>query len=471
MNVNILGQISRIAGRQITNISKKAVRLLKVMAKPMVALNNYVRQQVKALTRPPAAKEDYVQIGRNYISKRFLGVCAIALVAGVTLFTAVIFPWMEGRLWKPTIQFNSAKMAGYTGPARIKNEMGVVIYDGDVAQGRLTGSADQYDMEGNLVYSGQFLDASYEGRGSLYQDGVLRYQGDFVKNRFSGQGTEYDETGAMLYQGGFENGARSGTGMEYRADTHTLSYYGTFVDGQRQGTGVAYEEDGVTVAYRGEFAGGVYEGLGRYYENGVLRYQGQFVQGEFEGVGTLYDEQGRQVYQGEFAQGSRQGAGTVYDTLGSALFSGTFLDNSVNFIEYLGTAPGDITAAFGTPGYTTDTEDGRRVLTYLNLGAAFVCVDSGDGSYLCDRVLVDASLGFLGIGEDTAQSQLEKLLGDRFSSLTLELSPDRAAALRQLSLGTPESCRVDKYLMSNYYIKAYYDARGAEITALECGAC
>lgn len=470
MNVNILGQISRIVGRQITNISKKAVRLLKVMAKPMVALNNYVRQQVKALTRPPAAKEDYVHIGRNYISKRFLGVCAIGLAAGITLFTAVIFPWMEGRLWKPTILFNSAKMAGYTGPARIKNEMGVVIYDGDVEEGRLTGSADQYDTEGNLVYSGQFLDASYEGRGSLYENGVLRYEGDFVKNCFSGQGTEYDEAGAMLYQGGFENGVRSGTGMEYRADTHTLSYYGAFVDGVRQGSGVAYEEDGITAAYRGEFAAGVYEGLGRYYENGVLRYQGQFVQGRFEGVGTLYDDHGRQVYQGEFVQGSRQGAGTVYDTLGSELFSGTFLDDNVNFIKYLGMAPGDITAAFGTPGYTTDTEDGRRVLTYLNLRSAFVCADSGDGSYLCDHVLVDTSQGFLGVGEDITQSQLEDLLGDRFSSLTLELTADRAAALKQLSIEAPHSCRVDKYLMSNYYIKAYYDAQGAQITALECGA-
>lgn len=469
MNINILGQISRIIGRQITNISKKAVRLLKVAARPMVALNNYVRQQVKALTRPPSAKEDYIRIWNSYVSKRFLGACAAALAAGITLFATVAYPWMEGRLWTPTILLNSAKMASYTGPARIKNEMGVIIYDGDVAAGRLTGSGIQYDTEGRLVYSGQFLDAGYEGRGSLYEDGVLRYDGDFSKNRFSGQGTQYDETGAMIYQGGFDGGVRSGIGMEYRTDTHTLSYYGAFADGQRQGSGVAYEEDGVTVAYRGEFAAGVYEGLGRYYENGMLRYQGQFVQGVFEGVGALYDGQGRQVYQGEFAQGRRQGAGTVYDSLGSALFSGAFLDDSVNFIEYLGAAPGDIAASFGAPGYTTDTEDGRRVLTYLNLRAAFVCMDSGNGSYVCDRVLVDTSEGFLGVGEDTTQSQLEDRLGQRFSSLTLKLTPDRAAAFRQLSLEVPDSGRVDKYRMSNYYIKAYYDTQGVQITALECG--
>ena len=470
MKFNILGQISRIVGRQITNISKRAIGLLKVMAKPMVALNNYVRQQVKALTRPPSAKGDYIRVGGSYISKRFLGVCVIGLAAAITLFTTVAFPWMEGRLWTPTILLNSPKMASYTGPARIKNEMGVIIYDGDVEAGRLTGSGIQYDTQGELVYSGQFVDAAYEGRGSLYEDGVLRYDGDFVKNRFSGQGTQYDETGALIYQGGFENGVRSGVGMEYRADSHTLSYYGGFVDGQRQGSGVAYEEDGVTVAYRGEFSAGVYEGLGRYYENGVLRYQGQFVQGQFEGVGALYDDQGRQVYQGEFAGGSRQGAGTVYDSLGAELFSGTFLDGSVNFIDYLGAAPSDITAAFGTPGYASDTGNGRRVLAYLNLGAAFVCVDGGDGSYACDRILVDPAEGFLGVGEDITRSQLEDLLGECFSSLTLELTPDRGLAFRQLSLKVPDAGRADKYRMSNYYIKAYYDAAGDRVAGLECGS-
>jgi len=456
-------------GRQITNISKKAACILKMMAKPMVALNNYVRQQVKALTRAPSAKEDYLHIAGCYISKRFLGVCAVGLAAAVTLLATVAYPWMEGRLWTPTILLNSPKMASYTGPAKIKNEMGVIIYSGDVVEGRLTGSGTQYDTEGELVYSGQFLDAVYEGQGSLYENGVLRYTGGFSQNRYSGQGTQYDDTGAMLYQGGYDNGVRSGIGMEYRADSHTLSYYGTFSGGQRQGSGVAYEEDGVTAAYRGEFAAGAYEGLGSYYENGVLRYQGQFSAGRFEGVGTLYDGQGRQVYQGEFVQGSRQGAGTVYDPLGASLFSGTFWDGNVNFIDYLASAPQDITAAFGTPGYTTDIE-GRLVLTYLNLGAAFVCAGSGGGSFMCDRILVAASEGFLGVGEDVTPARLEEMLGERFSSLTLELTPDRAAAFRQLSLNAPETGRADKYRMSNYYIKVYYDASGEQVVALECGS-
>ena len=50
------------------------------------------------------------------------------------------------------------------------------------------------------------------------------------------------------------------------------------------------------------------------------------------------------------------------------------------------------------------------------------------------------------------------------------LTPERSAASEQLSLGLPGSGRVDKYLMSNYYIKIYYDAAGEKIAAVECGS-
>lgn len=469
MRVNIFVQIARIIGRQLNNVFKRAVRLVKLLAKPMVCLNNYVRQQVKSIIRPPSRKDDYIHIAGCYLAKRLLGLCAIGLAAAAVLFTTVLYPWMEGRLWVPTIQLNSSKMAAYTGPARIKNEVGTIIYVGDLAAGRITGYGSQYDTEGELVYTGQFLDACYEGQGSLYAGGVLRYEGGFSQNLYSGQGKEYDETGALLYQGSFEDGLRSGLGMEYRADTHTLCYHGYFADGQRQGSGAAYEEDGVTVSYQGEFFGGLYQGLGRYFENGILRYQGQFAQGLFEGTGILYDDQGAPDYEGEFTAGSRQGSGTVYDSLGAELFSGSFLDGNVNYIDYLGAACGDIAGNFGTPGYTADLE-GRRVVTYLNLRTSFICADNGEGSFLCDRILVDVSEGFLGVDKNYSARQLERLLGERFSSLELGLTGDRAAAFNQLSAQVPETGRVDKYRMSNYYIKVYYDSAGEEIKALECGS-
>lgn len=468
MNFNLLGQISKVIGRQITNITKNLTRIAKMAAKPFAYLNAYVRAQIKSLLRRPSSKADYVRLGSIYLSKRFLCAGVVALVLVVTLCSTVVYPWLEGRLWTPTIRLNSQKMAGYTGPARIVNDMGVVIYDGDVAAGELTGSATQYDTEGQLVYTGEFLNASYQGYGTLYVDGVLRYEGEFSENLYNGEGRLYDEKGALVYQGGFSQGKRNGQGMEYRPDTHTLLYYGEFANDQWEGSGVVYDEDGTTVRYRGALVAGLYEGEGSYYENGVLIYQGQFSKGLFEGTGTLYGDQGNVLYQGAFSKGQRQGAGTVYDDLGAPLYTGEFLENYVNYMDYLGSSPEDLTAAFGSPGYTGQ-EGAYQILTYLNLGTSFLCGDDSTGVYTCRAVLVDVGEGFLDIGRDTTLEELEALLGERFSTLTLPLTAERAAASGQLSLNLPETGQVDKYLMSNYYLKLYYDAAGESILAVECG--
>lgn len=468
MNFNLFGQIAKIIGRQITNISKKFTRVLKLAAKPFVYLNNYVRQQVKSMTRPPAGKEDYVRLFDVYISKRFLGLSVIITVALVTAFSTVVYPWLEGRLWTPTILLNSAKMAAYTGPARIRNDMGVIIYDGDVVNGQLTGSASQYDTQGKLVYSGEFLNAKYNGYGSLYLDSVLRYEGGFAENLYDGEGRLYSERGSLIYQGDFSRGLRSGKGMEYSSLTHTLSYYGDFFNDVREGSGVAYEEDGVTVKYRGGFAAGLYEGEGSRYEDGTLIYQGLFSRGLYEGTGTLYDGQGNVLYQGEFSKGNRQGPGTVYDSIGAALYTGDFLENNVNYISYLGAAPEDIAATFGSPGYTA-AENGCRIMTYLNLGTSFLCLDDGTGLFTCDKVLVDVAENFLGITRESTPSELTALLGERFTTLTLPVTAERRTALKQLSLEVPDECRTDKYLFSTYYIKLYFDSSEETLAAVECG--
>ena len=110
MNFNVLGQISKIVSRQITNITKNITRMVKVAAKPFVYLNTYVRAQVKSMTRRPSSKADYVRFGGVYLSKRFLGLSTIAIVLVVTIFSTVVYPWLEGRLWTPTILLNSQKL-------------------------------------------------------------------------------------------------------------------------------------------------------------------------------------------------------------------------------------------------------------------------------------------------------------------------------------------------------------------------
>ena len=49
-------------------------------------------------------------------------------------------------------------------------------------------------------------------------------------------------------------------------------------------------------------------------------------------------------------------------------------------------------------------EGDYQILTYLNLGASFLCVDDGTGLYTCQKVLVDAEENFLGITPSTSRA-------------------------------------------------------------------
>ena len=90
--------------------------------------------------------------------------------------------------------------------------------------------------------------------------------------------------------------------------------------------------------------------------------------------------------------------------------------------------------------------------------------------YTCDRVLIDIDQSFLEIGRDSTLEELEELLGKRFTTLDLDLTAERSAAFEQLSIDVPAVGRVDKYLMSIYYIKVYYDTAGTRLAAVECGS-
>ncbi len=443
--MDIFEMISKVISRQVANISKIVTRLAKVASKPFKLISTFVREQVKSLFRKPASQKDYVRFWGLYISKRFLAISFSAAVVVTVVFTSYVYPWLEGRLWTPTIALNSTKLANYSGPARVVNNVGVLVYRGDVNNGKLTGSGYQYDTKSTLVYVGAFKDAAYNGYGSLYADGILCYSGNFLDNLYEGTGMLYSKQGILTYQGSFSKG-------------------------MREGTGIAYEGDGKTIRYRGSFSADLYNGTGSFYEKGTLVYTGNFTNGLYEGLGILYDSKGNVVYQGAFSKGSRQGEGTVYDSIGSALYTGVFLSDSVNYVSYLGMAPENITAAFGNPGYTVAIGN-KKVLTYLNLGTSFICTDlAGSGTFACDKIVVNIEQGFLHLTRESKKKEIEQLLGKVFSSLTIPLSEDRKLAFGQLSIPSGDGVLTDKYLMSTYYIKLYYDSSGEFLTAMECGS-
>lgn len=168
---------------------------------------------------------------------------------------------------------------------------GESFYVGQTLNGRANGYGRQHDLDGNLMYEGEFKANQYSGHGKWYATwkneededvAYLRYEGEFADGRYNGQGTMYEARegsgeSVLLYEGGFEDNLYSGNGKYYFG-------YGW---------------------YEGEFRNGAYNGNGKLYVDGELVYEGAFIDGAKDGFGIEYDEDGNEIYRGMFVNNER----------------------------------------------------------------------------------------------------------------------------------------------------------------------
>lgn len=168
---------------------------------------------------------------------------------------------------------------------------GESFYVGQTLNGRANGRGQQYDLDGNLMYDGEFKANQYRGDGKWYstwknEEGeditYLRYEGEFKDGRYNGKGKLYE--------------VREGSG-----DTMLL-YEGDFKDNSYSGNGKYYFGYGW---YEGEFRNGTYNGNGKIYVDGKVVHEGEFIDGSKEGFGVEYDSNGNEVYRGMFVNNER----------------------------------------------------------------------------------------------------------------------------------------------------------------------
>lgn len=77
---------------------------------------------------------------------------------------------------------------------------------GDFEDGNLHGNAKVYD-NGLLLYEGEMKDGKYSGKGKEYhRNGQLCYDGEFKDDEYHGKGTLYDENGNIIYDGKWRYG-------------------------------------------------------------------------------------------------------------------------------------------------------------------------------------------------------------------------------------------------------------------------
>ena len=227
-----------------------------------------------------------------------------------------------------------------------------------------------YDPEGNIVYKGEFINKNpKEGKNiKLFElNGDLIYEGDFLEGKYHGQGTLYEigkyerkgifsEFKRKKYIGEFNNGNFEGTGKLYM--DHSLGKYlyyeGKFKNGLFNDEGILFYQNGKKF-YDGNFKDGQICGKGvRFYKNGSKKMEGVFensnsCEGKYFNPEekeiysgkilneipltskniTIYDDNMNKIYEGETNEGVYEGEGTEYCSLikDMVLYKGHFSKN------------------------------------------------------------------------------------------------------------------------------------------------
>lgn len=348
--------------RRITNFSRQATR---------VASESF--QEAAAAIQKPTKREDYIETKRLFISKSFLIVLAIGLVALGVFFYFVIWPFLLSHFLTAHFYRDDKRVPDWSGrvivyyDAKKKHPM----YAGRLEDGILQGEGMQYDENGLVTYKGSFVDGLADGSGKDYQDGALLYDGTFAAGKYDGEGELYQD-GHPLYQGAFLDGEYAGEGTLFYSNG-VKAYAGNFTDGLQEGTGTAYRKDG-SVCYKGSFASGKYDGKGTWYlEEDQGAVQANFTAGETDGAIEWY-KNGKLWYDGSADNLIPDGFGTIYAEDGKPVYTGEMDRGTVSGVWLLGLTADGVRTAFDQANVSeTDQAGGGFLITDQELGVRVLC--------------------------------------------------------------------------------------------------
>jgi len=186
--------------------------------------------------------------------------------------------------------FNNDKMDG---KGIIYNKENEILYDGEFVNDKKCGNGIL--IKDKFIYSGQFKDDLFHGKGTFEFNSGCIYEGDIVDNIFEGQGKFKYEDG-RYYIGQFHNSKRHGNGILFSKENEVI-YRGTFVDDKFDGQGILLLDKGAH--YVGDFKNGEKNGHGELYDkdNNIL-LEGQFYKDKLQGSYKYF--KGNDYFIGEF---------------------------------------------------------------------------------------------------------------------------------------------------------------------------
>lgn len=466
--------------KSVTSLTRQASKLAPAMLKTATEAG-----------KKPTKREDYIETKQLFISKSLLIMVPLILVVLAVLIYFVVWPWLLSHFFTAKMWYEDPDTADYTGKVILyyEKKKKTVMFEGRLEEGVIQGTGRSFDENGLLLYSGDYVDGVYSGKGSLYDAGALIYEGKFEDGVFCGTGSLYQDD-VLIYRGEFSNGVYDGTGTLYEEDGRLL-YAGEFSAGLRSGTGTAYAEG--KRCYKGEFSDDLYNGEGIQYDaDGSIRYRGSFLDGLYCGTGTLNLGNGGTVqaefengdvvgtaqcflggklyYEGTLEQLVPDGIGTLYAVSGAELFSGPMKDGIIDGGALLGISAADLREML--MGDTTECsyEQGFSI-TSGELGFTAFC------SYAQQDA--DPAVYYVFLYSPGDNSPLGELLWDtaaEFEALTQtdEVRPEQQQggtaapafpAALPVDLGMESYCQ--PYLYDGYTLNLWSAGRAGELLLLE----
>ena len=143
------------------------------------------------------------------------------------------------------------------------------------------GQWKEYNKDGDLIFEGEYINGSKNGKGKEYKKGKLYFEGDYLYS-YKLKGKEYIND-YLEYEG------------EYLFNT--------------KWDGKGYDKDGNIIYNLIQGTGKVKE----YYFEGQLKFEGEYLKGLKNGEGKEYNIEGNLIYDGVYLNGEKKKVLNKYD--------------------------------------------------------------------------------------------------------------------------------------------------------------
>ena len=244
---------------------------------------------------------------------------------------------------------------------------GDVIYIGEYLNGKRNGKGKEFQRFNDLIFEGSYVNGKRNGKGKeFYYEKKLKCKGEYKDDKLwngiiyekdqskyttseikNGKGyiKEYDFYGRKIFEGEYDNGERNGKGKEFQYDN--LIFEGNYLNGKRNGKGKEFHFK--KVLFEGIYKNGMkWDGIGfdaknniicefnngkgfikKYtgWHDDILEFEGEFYNGEGNGKAKEYDKEGRLKFEGEYLNGKRNGHGKEYNEYKELKFEGEYYNN------------------------------------------------------------------------------------------------------------------------------------------------